>query len=835
MDCVVQLLQQSYSGNEIEVHEAEQKLLSIDITCDFIKILFDIIKSNIEISIKYSALIRLIYIIKQKWEVSLSNDAKFILFYNYLELLYSDGPKYNKLFQFFSNLIIEAVMTLKECPNIYSQIKLDNDQIIPSLILLKSMARHFLHCTKNNEQFSQFCIFFFQSTFRAFVDSQSFDVIILFYNSFYYIIRNDPSFLMNSNSLILVDIISKFFFFSEIKDDEIYQQGLKCASKTIYLIFTKSIVPNDISADLLIRLFNTSFQLYSKDLKPNTRNQLTRLICVLFSLQLITRHFFNNLQYFIESFILPFFMTTDIKGDLYDDIFDLYDPYHSSIYIIQYLSRNYPDFINFLNAYLAQSIQYFLTLTNSNDTTQLNNEAKFLLARTKLSCCSRCIENESLLQIPLFNSTSEILRVVAFTITANFCEVLPPFLFPICMDHFTDESSAVCHLSAISAIKCLQNEELDISESSNLCLSRFFESYLIVSQNIELVSIWSSLELLEKLVDISGSPGVFTDPILSSLLSNLIQLSNDPNSDPSVAEKVTDIICQILELNSMNQECEYSADPFITELISMYRNFNGLYKENILSIFEVSVECYFSPTVSWKILSVFEFDMVFENEMMFLKKLLISAKNHSAFDMSAIQFLFDKLFQKIGNDSFDDKIALNSLADIISLLFGLDEESIDSLIIQRLIPLILERIQMNASISAVSQLISCIFIFFQKCEKQFDYQPFINFWIENAEYPYFCASSISIIQNLFSDSNLCLQILLEVCDELSDFYNKGDQQQISDEFEFDEFSFSTIITNFLKLIKFLKEQFPDFYQLFHSNAETFLDEELPQIVDSICS
>ena len=140
----------------------------------------------------------------------------------------------------------------------------------------------------------------------------------------------------------------------------------------------------------------------------------------------------------------------------------------------------------------------------------------------------------------------------------------------------------------------------------------------------------------------------------------------------------------------------------------------------------------------------------------------------------------------------------------------------------------------DISAPAVSCLISCIFIFFDKSEKEFDYQPFIDFWIDNTEYPYFCASSIAIFQNLTYDLDLCLAILLKLCDELNDFYIKIDDQQSSDEFEFPEFTFRVIIADFLNLIKSIKDELPEFYQIFHQKAETFLNEILPQIVDFIC-
>lgn len=846
MNKVVQLLRQSFSGNEIEIHESEQILLNMDISCDYVTTLFDIIKNeNMDSSIKYSALIRLKQIVEKNWLVSLNSDIKSLFVSNYLEILYSIGPSFNKLFQLFSNLIIDGMITLNECPDLFSLVQNDSENQLSSLILIKSIARHFkMHIAideneiyehvkiDKNDLFERFCMFFIQSKFQLFIDSQSYTEILLIYRSFYYLISNNPSYFKTIDPQIILAIISKFEIFSEFKDDETYQRCLKHSSKLIYLILIKSIIPIDIPSDLLISTFNISLHLFIENLKPNTRNHLTRLICKLFDYQVITNFFFNDVQNFIENIFLQFFNSKEIKGELFDHKYQMYDPLNSSIYIIQYLSIKQPVFIEILNSYLFQSIQHLSELT---DQSQFNDEAMTLFARAKLASSSLQLSDESLLQIPLFQSDVEILRIIAFTISANFNGVLPSILFPICLEHLSDESGVVCQLSAVSAIKCLQNKNLEIDEEDSGFISPLFEAYLTITENPDSFSI-SSLKLLKKLLKFSGSPGVYSNPILSSLTSHLIRLSTEESNDSELVSTICKRICQILQLNSIDPDFESESDSFVNELINIYDKFNDFFKEKILPIFETSAEFCFTES-SWSIVSIFEFGNIIEDEMMVLRKLLISARINSVFDMDSIQYILNKLFEHIEKDPDDEEIVLNSLSDILSCLFGLNDENVDLLIHQEILPLILDKIQTDSSISDVSNLsriISCIFIFFKKCDKEFDYQPFIEFWIENAEYPYYCASSISIIQNLNFDSNLYLAVLLKTCDELSDFFKENDSQ-ISDEFEFPDFTIKSIITDLLKLIKYLKEKLPEFYILFHQKASVFIDEVLPEIVDSICS
>lgn len=828
---VAELLRQSFSGNETEVHEAEQILLNMDISCDFVTTLFDIIKSeNMDVPIKYSALIRLKQIVAQNWLVSLNADVKSLIFTNFFEILYSVGPSYNKLFQLFSNIIIDRLIILNECPDLFSLIQLDPEHQFPSLILLKSIAHHFKHKKiDENPLYEQFCNFFIQSTFQLFLDSQSYSEILLIFNSFYYLIMNNPNYFKTLESQIILGIISKFELFIEFQDDETYQQCLKHASKTIHLLFIKSVIPADISSDLLISIFNISLRQFTEDLNPRTRNHLTRLICKLFDYQIIIKYFFNDISNIIGNVFLPAFASTEVKGEIFDHVFEAYDLYSSSIFIIQSLSIKNPDFLDFLQLNLIQFIQHIFELDDQN---QFNNEAYSLLSYAKLASSSLQISDESLLQIPLFQSDIEILRVIGFTISANFCGILPTFLFQVFLDHLNDESNIVCQLSAVSAIKCLRNEDLELNETEFGFVAPLFEAYLTITENPDLISI-SSLKLLKKLLQIS-SPCDFLNPILSSLVARLIQLSTEESNDGELVSTVCKRICQILQLCSNDSDFESETDSFVSELISIYGNFDDFFKEKILSIFQTSAEFCFSAEVSWNIASIFEFGTIFEDEMMVLRKLLISAKIESAFDMDAIQFLLNKLFEQIEKDPNDDKIVLNSLSDILSALFGLDDENVDSFIYQQMIPLIIEKMQIDILASSVSKLISCIFIFFKKCEKEFDYQPFIEFWIENAEYPYYCASSILILQDFISDFDLCLAILLKICDELSGFGKENDSQPL-DEFEFPELTLQTIVTDLLKLIKYLKAEVPELYELFYQKAELFIDETLPQIVDNICS
>ncbi|OHT10853.1 hypothetical protein TRFO_19748 [Tritrichomonas foetus] len=853
LDSLIRLLHQSFSGNEKEIHESEEILVNIPISIDFCYALFSIVKNhNIQVEIRYAALIKLIHIVKHQWMTSLSPDVKCCLLQNYQELLFNHGNNLGKLFHFFSDLIVDAALSQNDFDKLMSFVTFESNNLIPSLILSKSIS---LFLKRNqfsdNLFYQQFSTFFYSSAFTLFKESDSLEILILIGKTLYFLFlceipkiseTNYPIFMELLNKIIamsskLIEILNNQNEREEQRKSEL-EKLVRILSKIFFYLVVKKcffFVPNELQ----LTLFQTQLQLFTKYISPSTREKITKLINQLSNLEIIDFFILHNSFFICEQIFLPLFQNIEInenESNVFNEISCFYEPIDSAIYLIQEFSYKIQHFKEFINKYASELLQQYNSNFGDNEIGKINDFQ--FLTRIKLASSSLQLCEPILLQKDFFESKNMNIRFASFVISANFQN---HFLPSVLLDHFftyiSNQNPSIHYLVTITILKIMKNCQLNSIDQTfvHKYLPFLYRAYLSISHGI------SSVILLKKLLDISQSfevIGEFSMPVLASLLSNLIDNSNDQsNVDGILIRKTGKRISQVLVIC-----CDFPHhffDEFIGSLITIFPGFNDFLKEIFLNIFQTYAEYFFSSIFSWEIVRLFTFDLFLEDEMKIFKNILISSREKECIEITEINLVLNKLFEKLFNhiqdenyENEDEEIILSSISDIIMCIYQSDNELLFCMI-QKIIPFLLFKINKNHTNFAISKLISCLliancFLINNGVNINLDFSQFLNAWIAFGEFPFFSSSAIFYSPFLIQDdSELFISLILKVCDEINESIDSN-SFLVND---FHEFQPNIIVLNFLKLIKNLRNENPPIFSILHRNAADFLDEKLPDIID----
>lgn len=823
LDQLVKCLHQSFAGTPDEIHEAERVLLSTDITTNFCSALFLVIKqTNTAAPIKSAALIQIIRIVKTQWNASLSPEIKNHIMSIYFQLLFSHGQSFGKLFQYFSNLIVDAVLTFNHCPELTSKIILDHDHFSGSLILIKSISRHLNKNNDNSQSFDNFIAFFFQSTFPFLELSQSNIEIKLLTDCFNYLITIDIEKSKQINKTAFILIFNKFLALKNLKGGE-DQKALKSLLKSLYFLICKELI--EPSSELILSFFTASIQLFSNTtLNYHTRIELTKCILCGIRNEAVSQFFILNQQTILDHYFLPIYLPHLNQLNIFEKQTSFFRPIDFAIDIIQCISENLSEFKYFLNG------QYiFNAFKEYQETFEQHKQAEAILyGRICIAASSLQLVNQQLLQMELFENSNSIIRIVQFTISANFFDLeLICQLFPVFISHISDDLPIVSQLSAITALKCLQTDSsfLQNFEMAGFSIEFLYEAFLNLLSTTS-IPITTSMKLLKKLLLISGNPRGFTKPIFEFLISQFLNcISNSENS--LFLYKIVKRMRQLIQCCSESEEI-IIVSSFIHELIQIYPNLNEFLQEQLLNVFEVSALFSFSPGL-WEIVVVFKYELLFADEMMAFHKLLVSTSQIHFFNSELLKGVFEKLLLKI-DDSFDAEIAFHSIADILFSLSSHDDFSIlTNEICGQIAPIIIHFLSIDQGPGvgdSIAHLISALFA--SSNTDEYFIPPFLDFWIANAQFPYFNASSINVLQKQISEFELILTIFQKFCDEITKC------EPFEDDSTFPQLTFHDIVMNLLLFLKQLEKKEPEISQKLYQTFTDFFQETLPEIVDQLC-
>ena len=872
MECLISLLQQSFQGNELEIREAENFFLDHGSSPDFCEKLFTILLNENEISfeIRCAALIWITHLVRQFWLNSYDENLKNTFLDFYYLLLYGNGYKYGKLFQHFSDLIIEATMELNEIPNIPQQFFSNNQSLMGSLILSKSITYHFKnHNETDNISFYNFISMLIEKEVPFFNETNDLNLISIMFKIFHYIIiYNITDIFINNNNFLLKEIFLKFFQLGSFQSVEEYQSCIKSGIKVIHLLINKfeSSKSNSdlkcIQEHFIIKTFEISLNLFQNEIHPSLRDEITRLINRLFDFRIIIQLLlqesdepnYNNIYFFFEKILLPFFCQNDVKRIIYQKIICIYEPLESSIFLIQSLVCKYNIIKEYINTYLINSLNHILKIINHEN--EYQNELKLEFSRVHLAVSSLCVYNstaiDQFLQI-CFNSNIEYNLIVALTITANMNTTSFPFEFLLNLTN--SEIPLVKYLSGFSILKALKNIYWDEFPKIYHFLPQLFNIYLSISDDISSIKYLKRLLIiLSSYLDYLVQNNILTNfsffdfffrsllMIISLLFSQLMFISNEEFIDGHKAHKVAHRICQIAQifdffLNvSQNNFVNFSQnfDFLITELINSYIQFNDFFKEIILNILETFTNYFLSPTF-WNIISIFQYNIFFEEEMNIFNNIMVLSNFNTIINICMIQSVLCNLFLKLNNPDSDFDIALDTIGNILIFLgscsFETNNERND--LMNNIYTNIFEILKMKIdSPFCISRLISNIIISQHLINiNVFSLDEFFTQWLTYGEFPHFCSAANLIIPCLMHNNiELSLKIVIKECDILNSL---TDYNAFSEKIQFHIFETKEIILSFLKVIKQIQNENSKLYSQILQSADYFLKEKIPLIVDKI--
>ena len=565
MNLIVEFLELSFKGNNIQVHESENYFKNFENYLKLIEYLIEIISNeNFSKEIKYSACNYLFQLIKKYWDNDINENFK-ISFLNWLNHFLNFLP--NELFNIILSLTLFINKNLKFNNLIFEFIYNDLFQF-SNLFFFHIISKLFF---KSNLIFSNFNLinFFLIKIENNFNNFNELEFLLIYRTLNYYFFLNKNEFFFN-NPLIFQLLLSKLsLIFNLNQNKDLLKFCIKFSFNS--LKYFSEFFPTEIIIQFI--------EIFSNFISFNYFNPyLFKFLIYSMKFETILNYYYLKIDYFLFNLIYNSFELT--KKD-YDEALNNPSEFLSSHFLIDY---NELSFKGELSIFFLTFFDYFSNLLNDFlekilKIIELNNDHNII------TCLQMLI-----ILIPKFND--ELLNNF-YLIFTNFLQNQNPFirscsfaalslysnfnfdieLLEISIYYSMNDLIFVKYYSLSLFINIILNN--NIINFNNILNS--FDSFTFLNLINDVITFFGNHQLIliiQPLIKIFGSNlSVFSQQYFTLFINLLLE----ENQEIHIID-LKETICSYLSLFNNN------LDQFYLELLKYFPNFNFNIQNNVIDI-----------------------------------------------------------------------------------------------------------------------------------------------------------------------------------------------------------------------------------------------------------